>query len=269
MIDDICGARSPRTWSSCGPAASCRSSCTAAGRRSRSMLTRLGIPSDFRGGLRVTTPRAIDVVRMVLVGPGRPGRGRPDQPARRRARSACPVRTAGCSPPPARTAIVDGDPVDIGLVGDVVTVDPAPVAALLDAGHIPVVSARRARRDGAVHNVNADTAAAALAVALRRGQAGRAHRRRGALRATGPTATRWSNRSTPASWPRSCRARRRDGARRWRRACARSRAACNRAPSSTAGSRTRCCWRCSPPRAPGRWWSRPSQSRRRSQRGDS
>jgi acetylglutamate kinase len=63
-------------------------------------------------------------------------------------------------------AVVDGEPVDIGLVGDVVSVDPTPVLALLAAGHIPVVSTVAPDANGQLHNVNADSAAAALAVAL-------------------------------------------------------------------------------------------------------
>jgi acetylglutamate kinase len=66
-----------------------------------------------------------------------------------------------------RPAIVDGEPVDIGQVGDVVAVDPSAVTALLDAGRIPVVATVARGRDGLSYNVNADTAAAALAGALR------------------------------------------------------------------------------------------------------
>jgi acetylglutamate kinase len=63
-------------------------------------------------------------------------------------------------------AIVEGEPVDVGLVGDVIAVDPAPVTALIEAGHIPVIATVAPDASGQVHNVNADTAAAALAVAL-------------------------------------------------------------------------------------------------------
>jgi Acetylglutamate kinase len=56
--------------------------------------------------------------------------------------------------------------VDIGLVGDIVATDPGAIRALLADGRIPVVSSVAAGRDGEVYNVNADTAAAALAVAL-------------------------------------------------------------------------------------------------------
>src|SRR6185312_17276647 len=65
-----------------------------------------------------------------------------------------------------RGAIVDGTEVDVGLVGDVVEVDPAAVLDLIDAGRVPIVSTVAPDDDGQVLNVNADTAAAALAVAL-------------------------------------------------------------------------------------------------------
>jgi len=65
-----------------------------------------------------------------------------------------------------RDVLVDGVATDIGLVGDVVDVNPGAVLDLIDAGRIPVVSTVAPDVDGVVHNVNADTAAAALAVAL-------------------------------------------------------------------------------------------------------
>jgi acetylglutamate kinase len=129
------------------------------------MLTRLGIASEFRGGLRVTTPETIDVVRMVLT-----GQVGPDIVGLISQYGAPSVHLSGedggLFTAERTTAVVDGEPVDIGLVGDVVAVDPTPVAALIDAGHIPVVASVAPDRDGVVHNVNADTAAAAVAVAL-------------------------------------------------------------------------------------------------------
>jgi len=65
-----------------------------------------------------------------------------------------------------RHAVVDGAPVDIGLVGEIEAVDPAAVRALIADGRIPVVSSVARGTGGEVYNVNADTAAAALAVAL-------------------------------------------------------------------------------------------------------
>ncbi|NYJ08007.1 acetylglutamate kinase [Petropleomorpha daqingensis] len=129
------------------------------------MLTRLGIPSEFRGGLRVTTPETIDVVRMVLT-----GQVGPDIVGLINQHGALSVHLSGedggLFTAARTTAVVDGEPVDIGLVGDVIAVDPSPITALIDAGHIPVVASVAPDSHGVVHNVNADTAAAAVAVAL-------------------------------------------------------------------------------------------------------
>jgi acetylglutamate kinase len=129
------------------------------------MLHRLGIDSEFRGGLRVTTPEAMDVVGMVLV--GKVGR---ELVGLLNAHGPFAVgmsgEDAGLFTAERRTAIVDGEAVDIGLVGDVVDVRPEAVVDLIDAGRIPVVSTIAPDEDGQAHNVNADTAAAALAVAL-------------------------------------------------------------------------------------------------------
>ncbi|MCB2178102.1 MAG: acetylglutamate kinase [Actinomycetales bacterium] len=133
-----------------------------------SMLDRLGIESEFRGGLRVTTPESMDVVRMVLTG----------QVSRElvgllNAHGPYAVglsgEDGGLLKAERRMAVVDGEEVDVGHVGDVVDVDPRAVKDLLDAGRIPVVSTVAPDIDDPtrVLNVNADTAAAALAVALR------------------------------------------------------------------------------------------------------
>jgi acetylglutamate kinase len=130
-----------------------------------SMLGRLGIESEFRSGLRVTTPEAMDVVRMVLVGQvGRELVGLINQ--HRPFAVGLSGEDAGLFTAERQSAIVDGEPVDIGLVGDVAQVRPGPVLDLVEAGRIPVVSSVAPDQDGVVHNVNADTAAAALAVAL-------------------------------------------------------------------------------------------------------
>jgi len=131
------------------------------------MLDKLGIESRFVGGYRVTTPEAMEVVRMVLTG----------QVSRELVSlinehgplaSAISGEDAGLFRGVRRGAMVDGELVDIGLVGDVVDVDPAAVLAETGAGRIPVVSSIAPDRDvpGQSLNVNADSAAAALAVAL-------------------------------------------------------------------------------------------------------
>ncbi|MDR1392379.1 MAG: acetylglutamate kinase [Bifidobacteriaceae bacterium] len=131
------------------------------------MLARLGIDSRFEGGLRVTTPETMDVVRMVLTGqvsrelvglinqfgPFAVGLSGED---------------AGLFQARRRGATVDGAEVDLGMVGDVARVNPGAVRDLLESGRIPVVSTVAPDIDDPtqVLNVNADTAAAALAIAL-------------------------------------------------------------------------------------------------------
>jgi acetylglutamate kinase len=132
------------------------------------MLERLGITSEFKGGLRVTSPEAMDVVRMVLTGQvGREVVGL----INRHGPFAVGLsgEDAGLFGARRRATVVDGEDVDLGLVGDVVTIRPEAVLDLLAAGRIPVVSTVAPdldSSDGQVLNVNADTAAAALAVAL-------------------------------------------------------------------------------------------------------
>jgi acetylglutamate kinase len=129
------------------------------------MLNRLGLPAQFRGGLRVTTPETIDVVRMVLVGQvGRELVGLINQHGPYAV--GLSGEDAGLFTAERRTALVDGEPVDIGLVGDVVAVNPAAVLDIVAAGRIPVVAGVAPDVDGTVHNINADSAAAALAAAL-------------------------------------------------------------------------------------------------------
>ncbi len=129
------------------------------------MLARLGIASEFKGGFRVTTPEAMDVVRMVLVGQvGRELVGLLN--AHGPLAIGLSGEDAGLFTAARRGVVVDGQEVDLGLVGDVVEVNPDTVLDLIDAGRIPVIATVAPDEDGAVHNVNADTAAGALAVAL-------------------------------------------------------------------------------------------------------
>jgi acetylglutamate kinase len=128
-------------------------------------LNRLGIASEFRAGLRVTTPETVSIVRMVLTGHvnaeivnmlndhGTFAIGLSGEDAS--------LLTAE-----RRGAIVDGEPVDLGQVGDVVAVDPSAMLALVDAGRIPVIATVARGLDGLTYNVNADTAAAAIAVGV-------------------------------------------------------------------------------------------------------
>ena len=129
------------------------------------MLKRLGIAGEFQGGFRVTTPEVLDVARMVLFG----------QVGRELVNliNAHGPYAVGITGEDAhlftavrRSVSVDGVATDIGLVGDVERVNCAAVRDLIAAGRIPVVSTIAPDAHGAVHNINADTAAAALAAAL-------------------------------------------------------------------------------------------------------
>jgi len=129
------------------------------------MLKRLGIAGEFKGGFRVTTPEVLDVARMVLFGqvgrelvnlinahgPYAVGLTGED------AKLLTAVR---------RSVTVDGVETDIGLVGDIENVNTAVVHDLIAAGRIPVISTIAPDAGGVVHNINADTAAAAVAKAL-------------------------------------------------------------------------------------------------------
>lgn len=129
------------------------------------MLDRLGIESEFRGGLRVTTPEAMDVVRMVLVGQvSRELVGLLNQHGPLAV--GLSGEDAGLFTARRTKAVVDGEEVDLGLVGEVEKVRPEAVRDLIEAGRIPVISSVAPDETGLVHNVNADTAAGALAAAL-------------------------------------------------------------------------------------------------------
>lgn len=129
------------------------------------MLDRLGIESEFRGGLRVTTEEAMDVVRMVLV-----GKVQRELVGLLNEHGPLAVglsgEDAGLFTATRTNTVVDGEEVDLGLVGEVTQVRPEAVRDIVEAGRIPVISSVAPDVDGVVHNVNADTAAAALAVAL-------------------------------------------------------------------------------------------------------
>ncbi|MDQ4084370.1 MAG: acetylglutamate kinase [Actinomycetota bacterium] len=129
------------------------------------MLKRLHIASEFKGGLRVTDAETMDVVRMVLVGQvGRELVGLLNQHGPLAV--GLSGEDAGLFTAERTSTVVDGETVDLGLVGDVAGVRPEAVLDLIEAGRIPVVSSVAPDESGQVYNVNADTAASSLAVAL-------------------------------------------------------------------------------------------------------
>ncbi|MEO8095404.1 MAG: acetylglutamate kinase [Pseudolysinimonas sp.] len=127
-------------------------------------LTRRGIPSEFKGGYRVTTEESIGVIRQVLaeqVGGELVGLVNEHGDLARGISGDEQGLLTGAR----KGTVIDGDEVDLGLVGEVTEVDPAAVLDLLASGFIPVVSTVANGPDGLL-NVNADSAAASLAIAL-------------------------------------------------------------------------------------------------------
>ena len=128
-------------------------------------LDRLGVPSTFRAGLRVTTQETMDVVRMVLTGSvnrdlvGLINRHGPF--AMGMSGEDANLLTAARA-----QATVDGEAVDLGQVGRIEAVEPGAVRALIADGRIPVISSVARGSAGEIYNVNADTAAGAIAIAL-------------------------------------------------------------------------------------------------------
>ncbi len=130
-------------------------------------LTERGITSEFQGGYRVTSTAAIPIIREVL-------RDQIGAELRDRINSHSDLAVVlsgeddGLFEAQRRGATVDGVEVDLGHVGEVVRVNPAGIFDVLASGKIPVVSSLAPGGDGSgLLNVNADSAAAALAVALK------------------------------------------------------------------------------------------------------
>ncbi len=128
-------------------------------------LKAAGIVSEFQGGLRVTSPEAVPVVREALLAVA--GGLVAALAAAGASAAGLPGDLDGLLSGVRRGTVVEGVEVDLGEVGEVTAVSPVPVAEALGAGRIPVISTlARAADDGATLNVNADAAAAAIAVAL-------------------------------------------------------------------------------------------------------
>jgi len=128
-------------------------------------LAARGLASEFVGGYRVTTAETMTVVRDVLV-----NEVQTQLVNLINQHGDFAVGVSGDQEnlllAQRRDALVDGKPVDIGFVGDVTTVNPDSVLAVLENGQVPVVSTVALDETGNLFNVNADTAASAIAVAL-------------------------------------------------------------------------------------------------------
>ena len=130
-----------------------------------SMLERVGLKGEFLGGFRVTTPEVMEIVRMVLF-----GQVNRELVGLINSHGPYAVGTsgedAGLFTATKRLVEVEGELTDIGLVGYIAHVDATALMDLIDAGRIPVVSTIAPDNAGQVYNINADTAAGALAAAI-------------------------------------------------------------------------------------------------------
>jgi acetylglutamate kinase len=128
-------------------------------------LAELGIETEFRSGLRVTTPDVIEVVKNVLRNQISAGLAAMVQDAGANA-IVLSGEDANLFRAERTTSDQAGKPLDVGLVGEVTQVNPRVVLEALATGVVPIISTVAPAADGALLNVNADLAAASLAVAL-------------------------------------------------------------------------------------------------------
>jgi acetylglutamate kinase len=122
------------------------------------MSERLGIKSEFKDGLRITDEKTMEVVKMVLT-----GKVGPDLVATIHKLGGQAVGMSGEDGP-----TIIAEPLDeaMGFVGRVTQVNKEPITALLARGYIPVIASIGLGYDGHAYNINADTVAAEIAVAL-------------------------------------------------------------------------------------------------------
>ncbi|WP_426721785.1 acetylglutamate kinase [Corynebacterium auriscanis] len=129
------------------------------------MLNKVGLEGEFRGGFRVTTPEVMEYVRMVLFGKvGRELVGLINEHGPYAVGAS--GEDAGLFTAVKRHHVVDGEEVDLGQVGAIAHVNASSLVDLIDAGRIPVVSTIAPDANGEIYNINADTAAGALAASL-------------------------------------------------------------------------------------------------------
>ena len=128
------------------------------------MLERVGKESKFINGLRHTDAETMEIVQMVLT-----GKLNKDIVGLLLQEGGRAVGLSGVDSGLLRAKKIDRDGVDLGFVGEITAVHPEIVQSLLDEGFIPVVStvAMGEQGDTARYNINADTAAAKIAIALR------------------------------------------------------------------------------------------------------
>ncbi|MCY9528630.1 acetylglutamate kinase [Paenibacillus alvei] len=124
------------------------------------MLDKLGIESEFIGGLRRTDEAVLDVVEMILAG----------QINKQIVRRLTQVGAKAIGLSGTDGGLIQAEPVpnvaQVGFVGDVTHVNASLLAGLVDLNHIPVIAPVGLDRAGQRYNINADTAAGAVAAYL-------------------------------------------------------------------------------------------------------
>ena len=123
------------------------------------MSERLGLKAEFKNGLRITDDKTMEVVKMVLT-----GKVNPDIVA---AINRLGGQAVGMSGEDGPCIIAEPLGPDMGFVGRVTQINREPITALLGRGYIPVIASIGLGYDGHAYNINADTVAAEIAVALK------------------------------------------------------------------------------------------------------
>src|SRR5256712_4812519 len=124
----------------------------------RAMGERLGLKAEFKNGLRITDDKTMEVVKMVLT-----GKVNPDIVG---AINRLGGQAVGMSGEDGPSIIAEPLGGDLGFVGRVTQINREPITALLGRGYIPVIASIGLGYDGHAYNINADTVAAEIAVAL-------------------------------------------------------------------------------------------------------
>ena len=124
------------------------------------MLRKIGKESKFIGGLRYTDEETMEVAQMVLS-----GKTNKNLVKRLNMHGGRALGLCGLDGGMIRAVKMQGD-VDLGLVGEITSVDVTPITDALEAGYIPVISTIGADEEGNSYNINADTAAAQIAAAI-------------------------------------------------------------------------------------------------------
>jgi acetylglutamate kinase len=122
------------------------------------MSERLGLKAEFKNGLRITDDKTMEVVKMVLT-----GKVNPDIVG---AIIRLGGQAVGMSGEDGPSIIAEPLAEGMGFVGRVTQINREPISALLGRGYIPVIASIGLGYDGHAYNINADTVAAEIAVAL-------------------------------------------------------------------------------------------------------